>query len=160
MRNQRPKKGAQLQPPTSSSLQPAAAPAVTAAMTRRHPRPPHATAPAIKFYLSDFGNCHIVGDVYHSEAVDVIGTYEYMDLLALESKRCSRATDCYSLGCTLFEMITCSRLYPKCHTCGEDEDHGPQCYVEAARSGPFLVRGSSVLHRSPSCCSTRTPLPG
>ena len=69
---------------------------------------------AIKFYLSDFGNCHIVGPSYVDEVCDAVGTYEYMDTKALAEKKCSRATDCWSLGCTLYELINGRRLYPEC----------------------------------------------
>lgn len=67
-----------------------------------------------------------------------------MDLRALRDKVCSRATDCFSLGCTLFEMMFGQRVYPKC--CNprckvsggngsgtSDEMHDRFCYIEAAK---------------------------
>lgn len=72
-------------------------------------------ATAMKFYLSDFGMCHMVGSAYKDEIGGVVGTHEYMDTLALEHKRSSRATDCFSLGCTLYELLVGARLYePSC----------------------------------------------
>lgn len=101
---------------------------------------------AIKFYLSDFGNCHIVGPAYTEEVEDAVGTYEYMDTHALEHKICTRATDCFSLGCTLFELLTCSRLLGPCQVKRCGDNHSRSCYVKQSK-GPFVVPGATILHR-------------
>ncbi|ESL06533.1 protein kinase [Trypanosoma rangeli SC58] len=98
------------------------------------------TAGSVKFYLSDFGNCRIVGPGLMDEVMGVFGTLEYMDIRALEDKTCSRATDCYSLGATLYELIYSRRLYPPCKNpkCVSEDDHTRHCYIEAARQPVVL----------------------
>ncbi|RNF09959.1 putative protein kinase [Trypanosoma rangeli] len=98
------------------------------------------TAGSVKFYLSDFGNCRIVGPGVMDEVTGVFGTLEYMDIRALEDKTCSRATDCYSLGATLYELIYSRRLYPPCKNpkCVSEDDHTRHCYIEAARQPVVL----------------------
>ncbi|RNF10916.1 putative protein kinase [Trypanosoma conorhini] len=98
------------------------------------------TAGSVKFYLSDFGNCRIVGPGAMDEVTGVFGTLEYMDIRALQDKTCSRATDCYSLGATLYELIYSRRLYPPCKNpkCVSEDDHTRHCYIEAARR-PVVV---------------------
>ncbi|CUG91166.1 Hypothetical protein, putative [Bodo saltans] len=98
---------------------------------------------AMKFYLSDFGNCHIVGSAYKDEIRDAVGTYEYMDTQALEEKRCSRATDCFSLGCTLYELLMFARLYQPSCKC---EEHSRHCFLPQSQ-GPFLISSTTVLHK-------------
>ncbi|AAZ13191.1 serine/threonine-protein kinase, putative [Trypanosoma equiperdum] len=102
------------------------------------------------FYLSDFGNCRIVGPKNSDRVKGAIGTYDYMDLRALKHKMCSRATDCYSLGATLYELMYSRRLYPPCQNpkCRSDVDHTQNCYVKAAERAavmPTLPRHSQEL---------------
>nr|CCC92176.1 putative protein kinase [Trypanosoma congolense IL3000] len=91
--------------------------------------------PNPKFYLSDFGNCQLIGPRLFDEVTGVIGTYEYMDFKALNSKSCSRATDCFSLGATLYELVFSKRLYPSCTNpkCKSDADHTRHCYLKTAQ---------------------------
>ncbi|KEG07236.1 protein kinase [Trypanosoma grayi] len=69
------------------------------------------------------------------EVTGVFGTLEYMDSRALKDKTCSRATDCFSLGATLYELLYSRRLYPPCRNpkCVSEDDHTRHCYVEAAQ---------------------------
>ncbi|KAG5510315.1 hypothetical protein JKF63_07643 [Porcisia hertigi] len=89
---------------------------------------------AVKFYLSDFGNCRLVGPDPMAEVQESYGTFEYMDLRALRDAVCGRPTDAFSLGATLYELLYGKRLYPKCVNprCRNEEDHSRECYVEAA----------------------------
>ncbi|GET86547.1 protein kinase, putative [Leishmania tarentolae] len=95
---------------------------------------------AVKFYLSDFGNCRLVGPSPMDEVRDAYGTFEYMDLRALRDAVCGRPTDAFSLGATLYELLYGRRLYPKCVNprCIGDEDHSRECFVEAA-SQPVVL---------------------
>ncbi|CAG9570064.1 putative protein kinase [Leishmania major strain Friedlin] len=95
---------------------------------------------AVKFYLSDFGNCRLVGPDPMDEVQDSYGTFEYMDLRALRDAVCGRPTDAFSLGATLYELLYGRRLYPKCvdPRCGGEEDHSRECFVEAA-SQPVVL---------------------
>ncbi|KAG5484219.1 hypothetical protein CUR178_07375 [Leishmania enriettii] len=96
---------------------------------------------AVKFYLSDFGNCRLVGPNPMDEVQDSYGTFEYMDLRALRDAVCGRPTDAFSLGATLYELLYGKRLYPKCLNphCGEgEEEHSRECFVEAA-SRPVVL---------------------
>ncbi|AIN96146.1 protein kinase, putative [Leishmania panamensis] len=98
------------------------------------------TMDAIKFYLSDFGNCRLVGPDPMDEVQDSYGTFEYMDLRALREAVCGRPTDAFSLGATLYELLYGRRLYPKCRNprCSSDGDHSRECFVEVA-SQPVLL---------------------
>eukprot|EP00656_Telonema_subtile_P056429 TRINITY_DN9010_c0_g1_i1.p1 TRINITY_DN9010_c0_g1~~TRINITY_DN9010_c0_g1_i1.p1 ORF type:complete len:474 (-),score=-19.68 TRINITY_DN9010_c0_g1_i1:113-1534(-) len=69
---------------------------------------------AVKFILSDFGNCQVVGRSYSDTIQPSIGTYEYMDFETLSSRTSSRATDCFSLGATLYELMTGKRYIKGC----------------------------------------------
>ncbi|KAG5506309.1 hypothetical protein JIQ42_07927 [Leishmania sp. Namibia] len=96
---------------------------------------------AVKFYLSDFGNCRLVGPNPMDEVQDSYGTFEYMDLRALRDAVCGRPTDAFSLGATLYELLYGKRLYPKClnpHCGGGEEEHSRECFVEAA-SRPVVL---------------------
>ncbi|CAC9458179.1 putative protein kinase [Leishmania infantum JPCM5] len=95
---------------------------------------------AVKFYLSDFGNCRLVGPDPMDEVQDSYGTFEYMDLRALRDAVCGRPTDAFSLGATLYELLYGRRLYPKCvdPRCRGEEDHSRECFVEAA-SQPVVL---------------------
>lgn len=95
---------------------------------------------AVKFYLSDFGNCRLVGPDPMDEVQDSYGTFEYMDLRALRDAVCGRPTDAFSLGATLYELLYGRRLYPKCvdPRCGGEEDHSRECFVEVA-SQPVVL---------------------
>jgi serine/threonine protein kinase len=99
---------------------------------------------AIRFYLSDFGNCQIVGPAYSDVVHDAIGTYEYMDAEALEFKICSRATDCFSLGCTIHELLTGSRLFADCSKKACRGSHSRLCYVAQAKAAAALQRSSTA----------------
>lgn len=85
---------------------------------------------SLRFFLADFGNARPVGLAYEDTVDDAIGTYEYMDARALERKVCSRATDAYSLGATLYQLLTGRFLYScrRRHQC-----HDRECYVEEAK---------------------------
>ncbi|EKF26523.1 protein kinase, putative [Trypanosoma cruzi marinkellei] len=109
------------------------------------------TAGSVKFYLSDFGNCRIVGPDAMDEVTGVFGTLEYMDSRALQDKTCSRATDCYSLGATLYELIYSRRLYPPCKNpkCVSEDDHTRHCYIEAAQQ-PVIAVSPPNSSTSPS----------
>ncbi|EAN85605.1 putative serine/threonine-protein kinase [Trypanosoma cruzi] len=109
------------------------------------------TAGSVKFYLSDFGNCRIVGPGAMDEVTGVFGTLEYMDSRALQDKTCSRATDCYSLGATLYELIYSRRLYPPCKNpkCVSEDDHTRHCYIEAAQQ-PVIAVSPPNSSSSPS----------
>ncbi|KAG5485671.1 hypothetical protein LSCM4_06629 [Leishmania orientalis] len=99
------------------------------------------SADAVKFYLSDFGNCRLVGPNPMDEVQDSYGTFEYMDLRALRDAVCGRPTDAFSLGATLYELLYGKRLYPKClnpHCGGGEEEHSRECFVEAA-SRPVVL---------------------
>lgn len=50
-----------------------------------------------------------------SAVSNAIGTYAYMDGTALEDLRASTATDCFSLGATLFELAFGRRIYGLVH---------------------------------------------
>lgn len=79
------------------------------------------------FFLSDYGNCRLLpplggegGDILEENKENkenkeiirgAIGTYAYMDLRALQSLEVCAATDCFSLGATLFELAFCRRVY-------------------------------------------------
>eukprot|EP00744_Colponema_vietnamica_P009725 GILI01013799.1.p1 GENE.GILI01013799.1~~GILI01013799.1.p1 ORF type:complete len:719 (+),score=166.96 GILI01013799.1:242-2158(+) len=85
---------------------------------------------AVKFVLSDFGNCQIVGQSYSDTVQPCLGTYEYMDMEALKIRSCSRATDCFSLGCTLYELMTGKRYIAGCKAKACKDIHSPRsCYV-------------------------------
>jgi serine/threonine protein kinase len=94
---------------------------------------------ALQFFLSDFGNVQIVGPSY-TDTVSGIGTYEYMDHMALSKQLCDRSTDCYSLGMTLYRLLTRKLL----HTCRRKHTpghHKPVCYVASAKQKPPTLRG-------------------
>ncbi|KAG5485001.1 hypothetical protein LSCM1_07081 [Leishmania martiniquensis] len=109
---------------------------------------PSATADAVKFYLSDFGNCRLVGPKPMDEVQAAYGTFEYMDLRALRDAVCGRPTDAFSLGATLYELLYGKRLYPKCLNprCGRSgqEEHSRECFVEAA-SRPLVLPAGEPL---------------
>ena len=85
----------------------------------------------LEFFLSDFGNVHLVPPGIDTYVTDAIGTYEYMDLMALERKRCDMRTDSYSLGCCLFEILTGGKLMqPPCAK--KHQHHRPECYINVA----------------------------
>ena len=113
---------------------------------------PARTMDAVKFYLSDFGNCRLVGPAPLAEVTESFGTFEYMDLRALQDAVCGRPTDAFSLGATLYELLYGKRLYPKCSNpkCAEEADHTRACFVEAARRPVVL----------PPSTSTNTNVPG
>ncbi|CCW71378.1 unnamed protein product [Phytomonas sp. Hart1] len=62
-----------------------------------------------------------------------------MDLPALENAVCSRATDMFSLGASLYEILFRKRVYAKCPKakCQRD-NHTRQCFVPAAKQ-PILL---------------------
>lgn len=99
--------------------------------------PRHPGAPT-RFLLGDFGNCAVAGPMY-LDAVESIGTYEYMDTAALSAKRCDRATDAYSLGCTLYQLLTGKALYPPCR---KRHRHTTECFLAASRKAVALGKGT------------------
>lgn len=115
----------------------------------REASPPQPSShPAVKFYLSDFGNCRVVGPEATHVVSEAYGTYEYMDLRALRDAVCSRATDAFSLGCSLYEMLFRKRVYPKCTNpaCSRDDEHTRACFVEAASQPIVLPVGEVAFH--------------
>ncbi|ORC86898.1 protein kinase [Trypanosoma theileri] len=118
-------------------------------------------ASTVKFYLSDFGNCRIVGPNPTDEVTNVFGTFEYMDIRALQDKTCSRATDCFSLGATLYELLYSRRLYPPCKNpkCVSEEDHTRHCYVEAAQQPVMILTPPPQQHHQSSCSTPPSSTP-
>lgn len=126
----------------------------------------------VRFYVSDFGNCQLL-PLPHSalrqpEAPDgpshtpstssiavggmpfvtgCIGTFAYMDLRALEHLDVSTATDCFSLGATLWELAFGRKIYTA-------------LLQHAASSSQS--RGAAVLSSHPAsaslCIGSRPPL--
>ncbi|KAH8607864.1 Protein kinase domain [Trypanosoma vivax] len=140
-------------PPKEQQVESSSGVTLTRPVQHDSMRPPAASGfSSIKFYLSDFGNCRIVGPDPHGEVSDVVGTYEYMDIRALRDEVCSRATDCFSLGATLYELMFSKRLYPPCTNprCKTEEDHTRHCYVAAAQQ--------PVVIESPAPSSSATVL--
>lgn len=101
---------------------------------------------AVKFYLSDFGNCRVVGPAKEASVADAFGTFEYMDLRALKDAVCGRPTDAFSLGSTLYEILFGKRVYPRCANpkCTSDADHTRFCFVEAAKRPIVLPVGAAA----------------
>lgn len=88
------------------------------------------------YFLADFGNTQIVGRQMSDVCEDAVGTYEYMDTLALNKKVCDRSTDCYSLGITLFQLMT-GRLLFTCENRAVCEgNHTRSCFIDASRKAP------------------------
>lgn len=102
---------------------------------------------AVKFYLSDFGNCRLVGPDAMAEVEDAYGTFEYMDHRALRDAVCGRPTDAFSLGATLYELLFGRRLYPKCTNpdCTAEEDHTRDCFVAAASKPVKLLTSTGAV---------------
>ncbi|KPI87597.1 putative protein kinase [Leptomonas seymouri] len=113
--------------------------------------PSHPSTDAIKFYLSDFGNCRLLGPDPLAEVAESYGTFEYMDLRALQEAVCGRPTDAFSLGATLYALLYGQRLYPKCRNpkCTEEEDHTRECFVEAAKRPVVLPATTASVANSP-----------
>ncbi|KPA76016.1 putative protein kinase [Leptomonas pyrrhocoris] len=123
------------------------------------PAPSHTNMDAVKFYLSDFGNCRLVGPDPLDEVAESFGTFEYMDLRALQDAVCGRPTDAFSLGATLYELLYGKRLYPKCKNpkCAEEDDHSRECFVEMAKRP--VVLPTTITTATTSAATTTTALP-
>lgn len=128
----------------------------------QQPQPSRTSTPttdAVKFYISDFGNCQLVGPAPLDRVEEVYGTFEYMDLLALRDAVCGRSTDAFSLGASLYDLLFGRHVYPPCQNpaCQDEEDHTRECFVEAA-SRPILGLDAASTSSASGPASTSSAL--
>jgi hypothetical protein len=75
---------------------------------------PGASAPEVRVWVSDFGLARLGSDAGLTMTGDILGTIRYMSPEQALAKRVpiDHRTDIYSLGVTLYELLTLERAYP------------------------------------------------
>jgi WD40 repeat protein/serine/threonine protein kinase len=75
---------------------------------------PGASAPGVRVWVSDFGLARLGSDPGLTMTGDILGTIRYMSPEQALAKRVpiDHRTDIYSLGVTLYELLTLERAYP------------------------------------------------
>lgn len=63
-----------------------------------------------KPWIADFGLAHVQGDPSVTMTGDILGTLRYMSPEQVEGQFVDHRTDVYSLGATLYELVTCHPL--------------------------------------------------
>ena len=65
--------------------------------------------------IGDFGISRVFDDESKSIASTHLGTYKYMSPQVLNNSAYTFKTDCWSIGCTLYELITLNIFYDSIH---------------------------------------------